>query len=266
MARRRGPGGRGASPRVRALLSCLLVLVAAQALFAGLATLAAALPRGPIEANLAASADDPLLTGYFDYTGSLMGSRECHDNNRYIAEIASQDALGGPLEAAAVNDIDDFDYTGEHKHWQYFRYWHGWSLLTNAVLELGGIRLVSLAVLALEAAGAAALLLALRRECGWAAAALFVAALSLSTGLAWSFLSDLTLGTSFSALLAGCTCVLSVRRRRGGAAALAAVVATGCTWGFLDFCTVPKSRLMHCPSRSPPTRLSKSFRKDLSLK
>ena len=82
LARRRGPGGRGASPRVRALLSCLLVLVAAQALFAGLATLAAALPRGPIEANLAASADDPLLTGYFDYTGSLMGSRECHDNNR----------------------------------------------------------------------------------------------------------------------------------------------------------------------------------------
>ena len=58
MARRRGPGGRGASPRVRALLSCLLVLVAAQALFAGLATLAAALPREPIETNLAASADD----------------------------------------------------------------------------------------------------------------------------------------------------------------------------------------------------------------
>ena len=42
-----------------------------------------------------------------------MGSRECHDNNRYIAEIASQDALGGPLEAAAVNGIDDFELAGK---------------------------------------------------------------------------------------------------------------------------------------------------------
>ncbi len=226
---------------LKTLLSCLAIFAALQVLFTGMATLAAALPREAIEENLAESADDPLLNGYFDYSGSLMGSRECHDNNRYIASIARQDALSGPLEAAAINGIDDFDHTGAEQHWNYFRYWHGWSLLTNACLEIGGVRLVSLAVAAIELLALALLAREVRRELGTLSAALLAAALALSTGLFWSFLSDITLGISFAALCASLAGVVRMRGRPAEAALIA-----GCIYNFFDFCTVPALAVAMC--------------------
>ena len=224
----------------RRTLMLLILLLGLQVVFAGIVTLASALPREPIEAHLAASESDALLNGYFDYSKNFMGSHECHDNNRYIVDIALQDDQGNAFSTAMTASITDVDWTGLPKHYQYFRYWHGWQLLTNLCLEIGGIQVVAVVVFMLEAAAAVWLFLEMRRRIGNWPAAIFVFVLSASTGLIWGFASDLLLGISFATIMASCASALFAGRHFEGMFPIAVVALIGgAVFNFLDFYTVP---------------------------
>lgn len=52
-----------------------------------------------------------------------------------------------------VAEIDDVTKAGGITHQQYYRYWHGWQLLTNVCLFIGGIDVVVVPAAALAIAG-----------------------------------------------------------------------------------------------------------------
>ena len=238
----------GTTPRNSDWRSTLGAIAAAAALFAALVvafaasnTLANMIPRDVVALHAEQSASSALVANRYEYGHRLLGGTVSYDNNRFILEVALQKDMGDPFSTMAVADIVDADKSGSAVDLQYFRYWHGWQLLTNACLALGTIDLVQIPAFLLTLAGTAAFFSALRRALGAGRAAAFCAALLLSTNLALNFMGDLLLSISFFTflLLLSAGMLLRQRERLAARGFLVWTFGTGCVYSFLDFLTVP---------------------------
>lgn len=92
-----------------------------------------------------------------------------------------------------VAEIDDVTKAGGITHQQYYRYWHGWQLLTNACLFIGGIDVVVVPAAALAIVGSACAYVALRKRFSKPVTLGFLAILLFSTNLFFNFIGDLLL-------------------------------------------------------------------------
>lgn len=236
----------------RLAIRCAALLVALWALFCLLLAAVNSIDRAAIERGIAASAESPLLTRVYSYDHRVLGTPIAYDNNRFIIEIARQGWAGTPLGTAIAAKIADVERDGAVTEFSYFRYWHGWQVLTTACLALGSIAVIQVAVGALTLAAAGLLLALLKRYIGTACAVAFVVVLGLSTNLGFCCVGDLTLGISFwtAALFCDALLYLGLRARALGwrdarltELLVLIVIAAGGVYCFLDFLTVPAAVL-----------------------
>lgn len=228
------------------------MLAALQLLFVGCNVLANCLPRDMIAAHAEESLSSPLITNEFAYDHRVLGGPICFDNNRFIVEIARQKDQGSPYRTMALAEIDDVTKGGGIAHQQYFRYWHGWQLLTNFCLLVGNIDVVIFPAAALAIVGGIFAYLALRKRFSRGIALGFLAILLLSTNLLLNCVGDLLLCISFFTALLLMSCMSlhlsAVTDRRDYMRALVLwSVANGSVFSFLDFLTIPAAVLtLHC--------------------
>lgn len=215
-------------------------------------TVANCLPRPVIESHAQGSESSALLSDMYVYDHRVAAGPVCFDNNRFILEIAQQKDQGSPFKTMAVAEIDDVAKTGGIAHQQYYRYWHGWQLLTNICLFIGGIDVIVAPAAALAIAGSACAYLALRRRFSIPVTLGFLGILLFSTNLFFNVIGDLLLCISFFVALIMMSC-MSLRL---GSASNARTftsrlvlwsIATGAVFSFLDFLTIPAAVVaLHC--------------------
>ena len=147
--------------------------------------------------NASASVTSPLLTRLYEYDHRELASTVAYDNNRFILEIALQQDEGNPLATGVTAAIEDIQPDGSFTSNSYFRYWHGWQLITNACLSIGSIDVVSAVVFVLTIIAGVGYLVLLCGYVGRTQACVFGVVAFQGTNFALAFHSDLTLGISF---------------------------------------------------------------------
>ena len=123
----------------------MLLFLVLQVVFVLSNTAANCLPGSVIESHTQGSESSALLSDMYVYDHRVAAGPVCFDNNRFIIEVAQQKDQGSPFKTMAVAEIDDVSKAGGITHQQYYRYWHGWQLLTNVCLYIGGIDVVVVA-------------------------------------------------------------------------------------------------------------------------
>lgn len=247
----------------------MLLFLVLQAAFVLSDTAANCLPRPVIESHAQGSESSALLSDMYVYDHRVAAGPVCFDNNRFIIEVAQQKDQGSPFKTMAVAEIDDVTKAGGITHQQYYRYWHGWQLLTNVCLLIGGIDVVVAPAAALAIAGSACAYVALRKRFSKPLTLGFLAILLFSTNLFFNFIGDLLLCISFFVALIMMSCM---SLRLGSAPNARAFtsrlvlwsIATGAVFSFLDFLTIPAavvalhcfSRLLCCPKVRDPSAVS----------
>ena len=230
----------------------MLLFLVLQAAFVLSNTAANCLPRPVIESHVQGSESSALLSDMYVYDHRVAAGPVCFDNNRFIIEVAQQKDQGSPFKTMTVAEIDDVTKAGGITHQQYYRYWHGWQLLTNACLFIGGIDVAVVPAAALAIVGSACAYVALRKRFSKPVTLGFLAILLFSTNLFFNFIGDLLLCISFFVALIMMSC-MSLRL---GSASNARVftsrlvlwsIATGAVFSFLDFLTIPAAVVaLHC--------------------
>ena len=112
----------------------MLLFLVLQVAFVLSNTAANCLPRSVIESHAQGSGSSVLLSDMYVYDHRVAAGPVCFDNNRFIIEVAQQKGQGSPFKTMTVAEIDDVTKAGGITHQQYYRYWHGWQLLTNVCL------------------------------------------------------------------------------------------------------------------------------------
>lgn len=230
----------------------LLLFFVLQLVFVLSNTAANCLPRAVVETHAQDSASSALLTDMYVYDHRVFAGPVCFDNNRFILEIAQQKDQGSPFKTMAVAEIDDVAKAGGITHQQYYRYWHGWQLLTNICLFIGGIDVVVVPAAALAIAGSACAYLALRKRFSVPLTLGFFVILLFSTNLFFNVIGDLLLCISFFVALIMMSC-MSLRLSSAPSTRTFAnrlvlwSIATGAAFSFLDFLTIPAAVVaLHC--------------------
>lgn len=230
----------------------MLLFLVLQVAFVLSNTAANCLPRPVIESHAQGSESSALLSDMYVYDHRVAAGPVCFDNNRFIIEVAQQKDQGSPFKTMAVAEIDDVTKANGITHQQYYRYWHGWQLLTNACLFIGGIDVVVVPAAALAIAGSACAYVALRKRFSKLLTLGFVVILLFSTNLFFNFIGDLLLCISFFVALIMMSCM---SLRLGSAPNARAFtsrlvlwsIATGAVFSFLDFLTIPAAVVaLHC--------------------
>lgn len=230
----------------------LLLFVALQLVFVLSNTLANCLPHSIIAPHVQASESSALLSDMYVYNHRVLFGPVCFDNNRFILEVAHQKDQGSPFRTMAVAEIDDVTKSDGITHQQYYRYWHGWQLLTNICLLFGGIDVVVVPAAVLSIAGTLCAYLALRRRFSMPVTAGFLVILLFSTNLFFNVIGDLLLCISFFAAL---ILMSSMSLRLSSASSERAFtsslvlwsIVTGAVFSFLDFLTIPAAVVaLHC--------------------
>lgn len=142
----------------------MLLFLVLQVAFVLSNTAANCLPRPVIESHAQGSESSTLLSDMYVYDHRVAAGPVCFDNNRFVIEVAQQKDQGSPFKTMAVAEIDDVTKAGGITHQQYYRYWHGWQLLTNVCLFIGDIDVVMVPAAALAIAGSACAYVALRKR------------------------------------------------------------------------------------------------------
>ncbi len=230
----------------------LLLFLVLQLVFVLSNTAANRLPRAVVASRAQASESSTLLTDMYVYDHRVLFGPVCFDNNRFILEIAQQKDQGSPFKTMAVAEIDDAAKGGGIAHQQYYRYWHGWQLLTNVCLFIGGIDVVVVPAAALAVAGSACAYIALRRRFSIPVTLGFLGILLFSTNLFFNVIGDLLLCISFFVALIMMSC-MSLRLSSAPSTQTFASrlvlwsMATGAVFSFLDFLTIPAAVVaLHC--------------------
>ena len=142
----------------------MLLFLVLQVAFVLSNTVANCLPRSVIESHAQGSESSALLSDMYVYDHRVAAGPVCFDNNRFIIEVTQQKDQGSPFKTMAVAEIDDVTKAGGITHQQYYRYWHGWQLLSNLCLFIGGIDVVVAPAAALAIVGSACAYVALRKR------------------------------------------------------------------------------------------------------
>lgn len=230
----------------------LLLFLVLQLVFVLSNTAANCLPRPVIESRAQSPESSALLSDMYVYDHRVLAGPVCFDNNRFILEIAQQKDQGSPFKTMAVAEIDDVTKNDGITHQQYYRYWHGWQLLTNICLCAGGIDVVVVPAAALAIAGSVCAYSALRKRFSMSLTLGFLAILLFSTNLFFNFIGDLLLCISFFVALIMMSCM---SLRLGSASSSQTFtsrlvlwsIATGAVFSFLDFLTIPAAVVaLHC--------------------
>lgn len=224
-------------------LMYILVFIVLQGLFIMSNMAAQLIPREPIERHLVASSESPLLAYAGDHSHKVFGSDVSFDNNVFIGAIALQEAHANPFETSVRATIDV--PSASFVNYDYFRYWHGWQLLTDACLYFGTIEFLQVVVLVLSVAASVAYTVQLFRCIGIVPALLFGILLLFSTNLFGNFMGDILLSISFFAALGICAGIIFAGRRRASGTSVdnspvfLLCMVCGAVFNFLDFLTVP---------------------------
>lgn len=230
----------------------LLVFVVLQLVFVLSNTVANCLPRAVIADHAQASESSALLSDVYTYDHRVLFGPVCFDNNRFILEVAQQKDQGSPFKTMAVAEIDDHTKNDGVVHQQYYRYWHGWQLLTNFCLLIGGIDAVVMPAAVLATAGSLCAYLAVRKRFSIPVTLGFLGILLFSTNLLFNVIGDLLLCISFFAALILMFCMsLRLRSTSTERAFTSRLVlwsiTTGAVFSFLDFLTIPSAVVaLHC--------------------
>lgn len=226
---------------LRSVRNAFVLFVILLIVFTAANTVTNMIPRDLLEEHAEQSDSSGLVTNIYEYKHRVFCGRVSYDNNRYILEIARQKDMGDPFSTMVVADIVDLQKDAPAEWCQYFRYWHGWQLLTNVCLAFGTIDLVKVPAFVLTVAGTVAFILALKVRLGIRAAAVFVGVLVLSTHLAFNFMGDLLLSISFFSFLLALSggLLLYERGRLSWPDLLVWIFGTGCLYAYLDFLTIP---------------------------
>lgn len=185
----------------------MLLFLVLQAAFVLSNTAANCLPRPVIESHVQGSESSALLSDMYVYDHRVAAGPVCFDNNRFIIEVAQQKDQGSPFKTMAVAEIDDVTKADGITHQQYYRYWHGWQLLTNLCLFIGGIDVVVAPAAVLAIAGSACAYVALRKRFSKPLTLGFLAILLFSTNLVFNSIGDLLLCISFFVALIMMSCM-----------------------------------------------------------
>ena len=230
----------------------MLLFLVLQAAFVLSNTAANCLPRPVIESHAQGSESSALLSDMYIYDHRVAAGPVCFDNNRFIIEVAQQKDQGSPFKTMTVAEIDDVTKADGITHQQYYRYWHGWQLLTNLCLFIGGIDVVVAPAAVLAIAGSACAYVALRKRFSKPLTLGFLAILLFSTNLVFNFIGDLLLCISFFVALIMMSCMSlrldSAPNTRAFTSRLVLwSTATGAVFSFLDFLTIPAAVVaLHC--------------------
>lgn len=230
----------------------MLLFLVLQVAFVLSNTAANCLPRPVIESHTQGSESSALLSDMYVYDHRVAAGPVCFDNNRFIIEVAQQKDQGSPFKTMTVAEIDDVTKAGGITHQQYYRYWHGWQLLTNVCLLIGGIDVVVVPAAALAIAGSACAYVALRERFSMPVTLGFLAILLFSTNHFFNVIGDLLLCISFFVALIMMSC-MSLRLDSAPNARVFTSrlvlwsIATGAVFSFLDFLTIPAAVVaLHC--------------------
>ena len=230
----------------------LLVFVVLQLVFVLSNTVANCLPRAVIADHAQASESSALLSDVYTYDHRVLFGPVCFDNNRFILEVAQQKDQGSPFKTMAVAEIDDHTKNDGVVHQQYYRYWHGWQLLTNICLLMGGIDAVVIPAAVLAVAGSLCGYLALRKRFSIPMTLGFLGILLFSTNLLFNVIGDLLMCISFFAGIILMSC-MSLRLSSASSERVFTSrlvlwsIAAGAVFSFLDFLTIPAAVVaLHC--------------------
>lgn len=224
-------------------IKAMLLFLVLQVAFVLSNTVANCLPRSVIESHAQGSEPSVLLSDMYVYDHRVAAGPVCFDNNRFIIEVAQQKDQGSPFKTMTVAEIDDVTKAGGITHQQYYRYWHGWQLLTNVCLYIGGIDVVVAPAAALAIAGSACAYVALHKRFSMSVTLGFLAILLFSTNLFFNVIGDLLLCISFFVALIMMSC-MSLRLDSAPNARVFTSrlilwsIATGAMFSFLDFLTI----------------------------
>lgn len=188
-------------------IKAMLLFLVLQVAFVLSNTVANSLPRFVIESHAQGSESSALLSDMYVYDHRVATGPVCFDNNRFIIEVAQQKDQGSPFKTMTVAEIDDVTKSSGITHQQYYRYWHGWQLLSNLCLFIGGIDVVVAPAAALAIAGSACAYVALRKRFSKPLTLGFLAILLFSTNLFFDFIGDLLLCISFFVALIMMSCM-----------------------------------------------------------
>jgi hypothetical protein len=234
-------------PLLQVLLAVLL-LASLQVLFTGCNLLAQTLPKDVIEQHIDKSQDSPLFTRTYRYDYQLFGSRVNYDNNRFLVSIALQQEHDSAFEtyvrASIVDSSPDPEEESARKYssYDYFRYWHGWQLLSNLCFSLGPVGLLQAVVACLALLATALLFMGLKKYVGMGGALAFTALAFLSTNILGNFLGDITLTISIFTVTYFCAAILFVGKsglpQKNFLVSLLCLAA-GAFYNFTDFLTIP---------------------------
>lgn len=233
-------------------IKAILLFLSLQVLFVLSSTAANCLPRPVVESHTQGSESSPLLSNMYVYDHRVLAGPVCFDNNRFILEIAQQKDQGSPFKTMAVAEIDDVTKNDGITHQQYYRYWHGWQLLTNICLLIGGIDVVVVPAAVLAIVGSACAYVVLRKRFSLQVTLGFLIILLFSTNLFFNFIGDLLLCISFFVSLIMMSCM---SLRLGSASNVKTFtnrlvlwsLAIGAVFSFLDFLTIPAAVVaLHC--------------------
>lgn len=224
------------------ILIAFALLVGIQAVFVACNLCAASLPREAMASHIEQSQDDPVLTRGYDYSYKLAGSRVSYDNNRYLTSVALQHEQGSVFDTAMTTVIEDTHEDGTKFVWPYFRYWHGWQLLTDVCFMIGPIQVVEVVAGFLALGSLILLTVGMRRYLGWIPSLAFVAVAFFSTNIFCNFVGDILLSLSVSTVTFCSAAILLLGRARSDRRLFyisLACLLTGAVYCFIDFLTIP---------------------------
>lgn len=230
----------------------LLLFLALQIVFVLSNTAANCLRRPVVESHAQSSESSALLSNMYVYDHRVLAGPVCFDNNRFILEIAQQKDQGSPFKTMVVAEIDDVTKNDGITHQQYYRYWHGWQLLTNVCLLIGGIDVVVVPAAVLAIVGSACAYVALRKRFSLQVTLGFLIILLFSTNLFFNVIGDLLLCVSFFVALIMMSCMslrldFAPNTRAFTNRLVLWSLATGAVFSFLDFLTIPAAVVaLHC--------------------
>lgn len=230
----------------------LLLFFVLQLVFVLSNTAANCLPRAVVETHAQDSKSSALLSNMYVYDHRVLAGPVCFDNNRFILEVAQQKDQGSPFKTMTVAEIDDVTKNDGITHQQYYRYWHGWQVLTNVCLLIGGIDVVVAPAAVLAIVGSACAYVALRKRFSLQVTLCFLIILLFSTNLFFNVIGDLLLCISFFVSLIMMS-YMSLRLSSAPSTQTFASrlvlwsIATGAVFSFLDFLTIPAAVVaLHC--------------------
>lgn len=229
------------SSNINCIIKFLVVFLVLQALFVVFNIVANVLPKEIIVEHSRESVNSSLVKNAYEYDHRIFGGTVSYDNNRFILEIAEQKDLGDPFSTMTVADIVDVDKYGTKTTMQYFRYWHGWQLITNFCLLFGGIELVQIPAFLLTLVGSCLFYSAVSRKVGKLQSAIYCATLLLTTNLFFNFMGDILLSISFFTFLSLISVgfLLYEKEVISDVGLSIWTFGVGCVYSFLDFLTIP---------------------------